>query len=170
MRFSLEFAMADVNWTYLLIAISALATFSLVLSFLKIKNFDFQRILLYLNILFLFSIIYYSLNTFISIKKEIFRREKEYISKAKQDMQNDNVTFIFASGLIIESDNQITFDKTNRIHKKYGIKYINTGCIIDLLDMEARQKYNQTVAPYLEKRNGKNWESKMNAEIEKMRK
>ena len=37
------------------------------------------------------------------------------------------------------------------------------------IDSEARQKYDETVKPYLEKRNGKNWESKMNADIEEMR-
>jgi hypothetical protein len=38
--------------------------------------------------------------------------------------------------------------------KKYGIKYKNTGCIVDL-EIQAQEKYSETVKSYLEKRNGK---------------
>jgi len=34
--------------------------------------------------------------------------------------------------------------------------------------IEAEKKYLNIVKPYLEKRNGKNWEAKMNAEIKKV--
>ncbi|WP_346986252.1 hypothetical protein [Chryseobacterium sp. POE27] len=36
---------------------------------------------------------------------------------------------------------------------------------VDLIDIEGQQKYEETVKPYLEKRNGKGWEEKMNREI-----
>ena len=53
----------------------------------------------------------------------------------------------------------------NQIFKKYGIEYINYGCIIDESKIVSQKKYKKAVEPYLEKRNGENWEEKMNAEI-----
>lgn len=170
MKFSFQFAVEESKWGMLLIIISSLAVFSLVLGFLKIKHLDFQRIFLCFNILLLIFITYYSLDTFITTKKEISKKEKEYIIKAQEDIKNDNVTFEYSGGLQINSDSQKILDKTDSIQRKYGISYKNLGCMIFPIEVEARQKYDETVKPYLEKRNGKNWESKMNAEIEKMRK
>jgi len=170
MKFDFQFAVEESKWIMLLIIISSLAVFSLVLGFLKVKQLDFQRIFLCFNILLLIFMIYYSTDSFIKTKKEISKREKEYIIKAKEDIKNDNVTFEYNGGLGIILDNQKMLDKINNIHKKYGVKYKNIGCIINSVDDEARQKYDETVKLYLDKRNGRNWESKMNAEIEKMRK
>ncbi|WP_312768335.1 hypothetical protein [Epilithonimonas sp.] len=170
MKFNFEFAIEDASWIMLLIMILILAIFSLVLGFLKVKQLDFQRIFLCFNVLLLIFIIYYSADAFIKTKKEISKREKEYISQAKEDIKNDNVTFEYSGGLEMISDNQKIINKTDSIQKKYGINYKNLGCVIVPSEDEARQKYYETVKPYLEKRNGKNWESKMNAEIEKMRK
>ena len=170
MKFNFQLAVEESNWVMLLIIISSLAVFSLVLGFLKIKQLDFQRIFLCFNILLLIFIIYYSAEAFMKTKKEISKREKEYIIKAEQDIKNDNVIFEYSGGLGIILDNQKMLDNIDDIHKKYGVEYKNTGCVINPVDNEARQKYDKTVRIYLEKRNGKNWESKMNAEIEKMRK
>ena len=169
LKFDFQIAVEEGNWTMLSIIILFLAVCSLVLGFLKIKQLDFLRIFLCFNILFLILIIYYSADAFIKTKKEIDKREKEYITKAKEDIKNDNVTFEYSGGLQIISDSQKILDKTDSIQRKYGISYKNLGCMIFPIDSEARQKYDETVKPYLEKRNGKNWESKMNAEIEEMR-
>lgn len=59
--------------------------------------------------------------------------------------------------------------KIDSIRKNYGITYDNTGCIVDFKIIEAEKKYKNTVKAYLEKRNGKNWEAKMNVEIEKVK-
>ncbi|GGG51690.1 FEKKY domain-containing protein [Epilithonimonas arachidiradicis] len=170
MKFNFQLAVEDGNWMMLFIILSTLAVFSLVLGFLKIRHLDFQRIFLCFNVLILIFLIYYSADAFIKTKKEISKREKEYIIKAKQDIKNDNVTFEYNGGFGIILDNQKMLDKIDNIHKKYGVDYKNIGCVINSVDNEARQKYDETVKPYLEKRNGRNWESKMNAEIEKMRK
>ncbi len=170
MKFDFQFAIQDSNWIMLIIIISSLAVFALVLGFLKIKQLDFQRIFLCFNILLLIFIIYYSVDIFIKTKKEIAKREKEYIIKAKEDIKNDNVTFEYSGGLQLISDSQKILDKTDSIQRKYGISYKNLGCMMFPIEVEARQKYDETVKSYLEKRNGKNWESKMNSEIEKMRK
>ena len=170
MKFDFQFAIQDSNWIMLIIIISSLAVFALVLGFLKIKQLDFQRIFLCFNILLLIFIIYYSVDIFIKTKKEIAKREKEYIIKAKEDIKNDTITFEYSGGLQLISDSQKILDKTDSIQRKYGISYKDLGCMIFPIDSEARLKYDETVKPYLEKRNGKNWESKMNAEIEEMRK
>lgn len=37
------------------------------------------------------------------------------------------------------------------------------------MDLKAQEKYEETVQPYLIKRNGKNWELKMKSEIDKIK-
>ena len=62
-----------------------------------------------------------------------------------------------------------TIQKIDSIHQKHGVTYFNTGCISLEIYNKAQEKYEITVKPYLEKRNGKDWEIKMNEEIEKIK-
>lgn len=98
--------------------------------------------------------------------KEYVKLETEYISQAKEDIKNDNVTYKYAGGLTIsECDSKIE-NKIDSINKNYGVRYFNTGCIIMEQNIKAQEKYAEIVKPYLEKRNGKDWEQKMKNEIE----
>jgi len=75
----------------------------------------------------------------------------------------------FAGGLAVSDYNEETENKIDSIYKKYGVTYFSTGCSIDFIDIKAQEKYQETVKPYLIKRNGKNWEEKMKTEIEKIK-
>lgn len=100
------------------------------------------------------------------MKNEYLKLEKEYINKANLDIRNDQVTYRYAGGLTISECNQNIENKIDSINKKYGVTYFNSGCIIIEQEIKAQEKYAKIVKPYLEKRNGINWEQKMAKEIE----
>lgn len=91
------------------------------------------------------------------------------MKQAKKDIEKDSVTYKFAGGFTEAAYNEKTENKIDSIYKSYGITYFNTGCIIDFMDLKAQEKYEETVQPYLIKRNGKNWELKMKSEIDKIK-
>lgn len=159
---------------YLLIALALFALIAWLISHLKIKNLKPEnRLLLVFTVLcgiLLTFIVYFDAAIYISTRKEIRESEDEYIQMAKEDIKKDNVMYRYAGGLSIPEYDIKTQNKMDSIRKKFGISYFNTGCIVDVTDLEGQQKYEETVKPYLEKRNGRGWEEKMNKEIENLNK
>ena len=159
---------------YLLIALALFALIAWLISHLKIKNLKPEnRLLLVFTVLcgiLLTFIVYFDAATYISTRKEIRESEDEYIQQAKEDIKKDNVMYRYAGGLSIPEYDIKTQNKIDSIREKFGISYFNTGCTVDVTDLEGQQKYEETVKPYLEKRNGKGWEEKMNKEIENLNK
>ncbi|WP_288460563.1 hypothetical protein [uncultured Chryseobacterium sp.] len=158
---------------YLLFIIAFFVLISWLISHLRIKNLSPKnRFLLAFTILcgiMLLWIGYYNLSTFFNTRKVITKIENEYIQQAKEDIKNDQVTFRFTGGFELPNNDRKMDVKIDSIQKKYGIKSENTGCTIDEIDSKAQEKYIETVKPYLEKRNGKGWESKMQNEINKLK-
>lgn len=97
------------------------------------------------------------------------KSENEYIQQAKEDIKNDSIVFK-SYGLPVFMYDQETYRKIDSIRSNYGIYLKNTGCTVDYIENEGRQKYEEIVTPYLEKRNGKGWNKKMLDEIEKLKK
>lgn len=159
---------------YLLIALAIFALIAWLISHLRIKNLNPKnKFLLACTILcgvLLTFIIYFDAATYISTRKAIRESENEYIQKAKEDIKKDNVMYRFADGLSIPEYDLKTRNKIDSIRKKFGVTYFNTGCTVDIIDIEGQQKYGEAVKLYLEKRNGKGWEEKMNKEIENLKK
>lgn len=151
-----------------ILAVTALITY--LLSNVSIKNLSFKakflRIYPVLNSMILLFFIISSGSELIKKQKELSEKETEYILQAQKDIQNDQVTLSYAGGFSIPAYNESTLSKIRDIRKKYGITYVNTGCIIEPIDLKAQKKYTETVNPYLEKRNGKDWEDKMQKEID----
>lgn len=156
---------------YLFIVLAFLALVSWMISTLKIKNLTAKNkfLLIYtlLCALLLGYLIYASVDAYLLAEKVITQRGHEYIQQAKKDIKNDSIVFRFAGGFAIANDLD---GKIDSIEHRYGIHYQNTGCIIDAVETEGQKKYKETVQPYLEKRNGKDWEKKMKKEIEKLKK
>lgn len=158
-----------VQWNdilYLLITLAFLALISWMISTLKIKNLTAKnRFLLVYSILCSFLVgyfMYISINSYLSAEEAIVQIENEYIQQAQKDIKNGRVIFSHAGGFAIPNE----WDgKIDSIHQKYGIQYQNSGCIIEALEIKGQEKYKETVQPYLEKRNGKGWEEKMEKEI-----
>lgn len=158
---------------YLLFILAFFVLISWLISHIRIKNLSSKnRFLLAFTILcgiMLLWIGYYNLSTFFNTRKVITKIENEYIQQAKEDIKNDQVTFRFTGGFELPNNDRKMDVKIDSIQKKYGIKSKNTGCTIDEIDTKAQEKYIETVKPYLEKRNGKGWESKMQNEINKLK-
>ncbi|MEC3875496.1 FEKKY domain-containing protein [Chryseobacterium salviniae] len=159
---------------YILIALALFALIAWLVSHLRIKNINPKNkfLLVYSTLcgVLLTVIAYFDATTYISTRKAIIRSESEYIKQAKEDVKKDKIMYRFAGGLSIPEYDPKTRNKIDSIRKKFGISYFNTGCTVDVIDIEGQQKYKETVKPYLEKRNGKGWEEKMNREIENLEK
>lgn len=159
---------------YLLIALAIFALIAWLISHLRIKNINPKnKFLLAYTILcsiLLCYIIYFDAAVYRSTRKAIKESENEYIQQAKEDIKKDKIMYRFAGGLSIPEYDVKTQNKIDSIRKKFGISYFNTGCTVDVIDIEGQQKYKETVKPYLEKRNGKGWEEKMNKDIENLNK
>lgn len=174
LKFSFFQIIRDCGIHYLFIALLFLALVSWMISTLKIKNLNsINKFLLIYTILcglLLGYFLYVSADTYISTQKAIRESENKYILQAKEDIKKDDVTYRFAGGFSIPEYDAETLDKIDSIRRKFGISYENTGCVIDAIDMEGQKKYEETVKPYLDKRNGKGWEERMDKEIEKVKK
>jgi len=83
----------------------------------------------------------------------------QYEETAKQEIANGDVE-IWLGGLI-NNPSKIPDSLANSIHKKYGFRLVLIGC-----DPTGEDKHNAIIKEYLDKRNGENWEEKMNAELE----
>ena len=170
MRFTLLYSLADYDLQYVIIVLLIMSLVAGLVSTLDYKNLNFGNKFLtvfsLLNTIFLIFIISQGVSGFEVSKKEYLSLEKEYIHQARLDIKLDVVTFKYAGGLVIPVCKGDIEHKIDSINKKYGIKYVNTGCVFMEQVSKAQDKYAETVKPYLEKRNGKNWEQKMKKEIE----
>ena len=172
-RFRFVYHFKDYGLGFISLILIGISLTAALVSSLDIKNLDFKnkffRIILALNSLVLFFTIYEGLDGFLKNRKVLTDLENEYIQQAKIDIKNDQVTYRFAGGLALPMYTEKTIQKIDSVHHKYGVTYFNTGCILLEIENKAQEKYEITVKPYLEKRNGKDWESKMNNEIEKIK-
>ncbi len=171
LEFNFWYSVKESGFEYFpfILAVTALLTY--LFSNVSIKKLSFKakflRIYPILNSIILLFIIISSGTELIKKQKELSEKETEYILQAQKDIQNDQVTLSYAGGFSIPFyNNESTQGKIRDIRKKYGVTYVNTGCIIDPIDNEAQKKYTETVNPYLEKRNGKAWKDKMQKEID----
>jgi hypothetical protein len=173
MKFNLWYIIKECGIGALLIILGIITLVSWLISVIEIKHLDsktkFLRAFLILNGLLFVFLLYYSLNQFIQAKKEITNLENEYFKQAKADIRNGHVFIKYAGG-ITEDFNVKNKQQTDSIRKKYGVTYENTGCMMDAKFMLANEKYNNTVRPYLDKRNGKGWQQRMDKEVEKLKK
>lgn len=161
---------------YYLLAAIFFALIAWLISSIEIKNLSsktkFLASFFTINCLFLIFLLYSGIPVFLKNKKEFEQLKNKTISKAKEDIKNDKIVFEYSGGFVMLEEDSIYNQKINtfnaqkdQIFKKYGIEYINYGCIIDESKIVSQKEYKKAVEPYLEKRNGENWEEKMNAEI-----
>ena len=161
------------EWEILLMVFIFSPILSAIISLKKIKDLNYKskiiRVLFFINCLILLFLAYQFTKSYFTTKSELTNRENELIKKAIKDIKEDNVTYEFAGGLTLPLFSQKNENKIDSIQKKYGVEYVNTGCIVNLTEIQAQEKYSETVKPYLDKRNGGNWEKKMKIEIEKLK-
>ena len=174
LKFNLPHHFLNYGFGYVLIVISIMAIVTALVSTLNIKTLNYKNkflgIFALVNSIFLAFIIFEGISQFNRHRDEYKKLEKEYVKQAEQDIQNDKVTYKYAGGLTIPECDQNIENKIDSINKKYGVTYYNTGCVIMEQFTKAQDKYAEIVKPYLEKRNGKNWDQKMANEIEIIKK
>ncbi|WP_159475942.1 hypothetical protein [Chryseobacterium sp. 18068] len=163
----------DYGIQYILIILLIIGLLASLIASVKSKKYNFKNrflcVFLILNCLFLGFFVFEGSSEYIKRRKALTLLEKEYMKQAKKDIEKDSVTYKFAGGFTVPVYNEETVNKIDSICKNYGVTYFNTGCIIDFMDLKAQEKYEETVEPYLIKRNGKNWELKMKSEIDKIK-
>lgn len=173
MSFDFIYHFKDYGMHYYLIILLIIALLASLIASVKIKKYNFKNkflcVFLTLNCLLLGFLVFEGSSEYIKRSKALTLLENKYIKQAKKDIENDNVTYKFAGGFTEAAYNEETENKIDSIYKNYGVTYFNTGCTIDFMDIEAQKKYQETVQPYLIKRNGKNWELKMRSEIDKIK-
>lgn len=174
MQFTLLYGPREYDFNFAGIVLLVTALFSGLASVFNYKNFSFLNKFLasfcLLNSIFLVFMISQSISRYIEQREGYLSLEKEYINQARLDMKQDAVTFKYAGGLTLAGCNGNIEHKIDSITQKYGVTYVNTGCVFMEQLSRAEDKYAETVKPYLEKRNGKNWEQKMDKEIETIKK
>lgn len=172
-RFDFLFHFRNYDFEFIMIVLIILAIPSALISTVEFKNYKFKTkffgVFALLNTIFLGFIIWQGIEGYNIKKQEYQIVEAEYVRQAKLDIKNDSVTYKYAGGLEVPDYNQVILGKIDSINKNYGVKYFNTGCIIMEQNIKAQEKYAEIVKPYLEKRNGKNWEQKMAKEIERIK-
>lgn len=173
MIFDIFYIVKESRLEYLAVIFLFTALFSYLISNLDFKNLDFKakflRVFPIINALVLLFFMYLSINDFVKIQKEISERESNFLHQAERDIKNDKVIIEYAGGFSVLPQDAQTIRRIDSIRKNYGITYQNTGCIVDPIENKAQRKYAETVDPYLEKRNGKNWQDKMQKEIDNLK-
>ncbi|MXS69682.1 hypothetical protein GSF70_00460 [Flavobacteriaceae bacterium W22] len=169
-KFNFLFNFNGYGFEYIIIILVIIAIPTALISTLNFKNLNFKNkflgIFALVNTVFLAFIIFEGISGYKMMKNEYLKLEKEYVNKANLDIKNDRVTYRYAGGLTISECNQNTENKIDSINKRYGLIFVNTGCVVMEHEINAQEKYAEIVKRYLEKRNGKNWEQKMEKEIE----
>lgn len=173
MRFDFWEVVEGSKSQYLLVALAFFVLISWLISHIKIKNLNpknrFLLVFTFLCCLMFFCISYYNLSIFFKTQKAITKSEKEYIKQAEKDIKNDSIVFK-SYGLPMPMYDRETYRKIDSIRNSYGIHSKNTGCTVDYIENEGRRKYEEIVTPYLEKRNGKDWNKRMLNDIDKLKK
>ncbi|WP_288376777.1 hypothetical protein [Chryseobacterium culicis] len=173
MPFNFWYSVKESGFEYFPFILAATALIAYLVSCLSVKSSNFKlRFLIFypiVNFTVLLFFIITSENELIKNQNELSKKETEYILQAQKDIKNDRVSFSYAGGLSFSVYNEHVLSRIRDIRKKYGITYENTGCVSDPMTTEAQKKYRETVNPYLEKRNGKGWEYRMQQEIDSLK-
>ncbi len=156
-----------------IILFTAVIIFSLPFSFLRMRRLNFKekylRVFPVMNLLLIILIIRISYPVYAETKERIEEGEQLNIIQAKKDINNDLIIFEVPGG-VSDSYNEKLNQQIDSITKKYGVLYKNTGCVVDNAEIEIRKKYTALTERYLIQRNGKDWETKMTAEINALKK
>ncbi|MCT2561099.1 FEKKY domain-containing protein [Chryseobacterium herbae] len=174
MKFDVWEMLKECKLQYLPAVFIVTALASYLVSSLDFKKLNFKSKFLsvfpFLNMLALAFFIYIAAEGFIKNKRELTKQENYYIIEAQKDIKKDQIVMRYAGGFFLPIADQTTIKKIDSIRKKYGIISQNTGCTIDPIDRKAQEKYSELTDPYLENRNGKDWNERMKKEIDGLKK
>lgn len=174
MQFNLWYIIQECQLQYLpaIFAVTALASY--LVSSLDFKKLNFKSKFLnvfpLLNALALAFFVYMAADGFIKNKTELRNQEDHYTKEAEKDIRKGQIVIRYTGGFSLPVDNEKTTKKVDSIAKRYGIIYKNTGCVIDKIDQKAQERYSELTHAYLDRRNGKGWEERMEKAIHDVKK
>ncbi len=174
MQFNLWYIIQECQLQYLpaIFAVTALASY--LVSSLDFKKLNFKSKFLnvfpLLNALALAFFVYIDADGFIKNKTELRNQEDHYTKEAEKDIRKGQIVIRYTGGFSLPVDNEKTTKKVDSIAKRYGIIYKNTGCVIDKIDQKAQERYSELTHAYLDRRNGKGWEERMEKTIHDVKK
>ena len=96
----------------------------------------------------------------------------EYRKKAEEDMRSGLIEIEYVGGLeLVDPDLKVVRmnDEIDSLRRSYGFVYRNSGCVYSKELIKAQEKYVDITKPYLDKRNGPGWESKLEKQIEQIK-
>ncbi|SHM15188.1 hypothetical protein SAMN05444360_108146 [Chryseobacterium carnipullorum] len=174
MQFNLWYIIQECQLQYLpaIFAVTALASY--LVSSLDFKKLNFKSKFLnvfpLLNALALAFFVYIAADGFIKNKTGLRNQEDHYTKEAEKDIRKGQIVIRYTGGFSLPVDNEKTTRKVDSIAKRYGIIYKNTGCVIDKIDQKAQERYSELTHAYLDRRNGKGWEERMEKTIHDVKK
>lgn len=163
------------NGLGILIIIAIIILISILLSLIPIKKATFWKrfgfLMLFFNSAFLSYAIFSCIDNYLNTRQTLEKLESEYIKRALKDIENDEVKEFYLGGFMLLDEEETSFGiKRDSIYKKYGITLQDTGCLYNEIDEKAKEKYYELVKPYLDQRNGKNWQEKLEKELSNIEK
>ena len=173
-EFHLVEIIKDAEWKIFSLIIFAIFISSVVLAFLPIKKYRFGNrfltILAGLNALFISFLIFKGFNSFLNNKKGLDHLILDYKKKAADDMKAGLITIEYGGGFLMPPDEkeQKMKNEIDSLTQTYGLIYQHSGCIISASLTKAQEEYRKCTKPYLDKRNGSDWEAKMEKQIAKI--
>jgi hypothetical protein len=91
----------------------------------------------------------------------------EFRRKADADIKSGFINLEYAGGLEFPDSRELMIrTEIDSIRRLYGFSYSNSGCIVSSDLILAQAEYEKRTKPFLDKRNGRGWEKKMELAIE----
>lgn len=162
--FDIPSLLMQVEWRPILLLYLALLLFAIALAFIiSRKQFVIRTFLKTVSILQFMAALLFVVLGLTGIYKA-HRQYKEVLGetekRAENDIKRDSVTFI-SYGLPVFDSNYL---KKDSIRAKYGI-HTTFSCILDPFSQKEEEKYKRLTADYLDKRNGRGWQERMQEEL-----
>ncbi len=164
----------NAEWKPFAQTVFALVIAAIALSFLPVKNHSQKRkatiLFAALQGLFLSLLVFKMVATYKQNKKEFDDLVYQYKEKADADIKSGFIVIDYAGGLELPDEReQEMHEKIDSVRRTYGLSYRNSGCILSAALVKAQEEYERLTKPYLNKRNGPDWEERMNEQIEAIR-
>ena len=157
----------------LILCLSFLGAF--ILSFLPIKAFSQKRkmaaFFAALQGIILSLFIFETVDNYEQNRKELNDQLSYYRAKATRDIKKGFIEIEYAGGLEFPTAQELNMRvEEDSLRKLYGFSYRNSGCTVGAAIQTAQEEYERMTKPFLNQRNGPQWERRLEEQIKHVRK
>lgn len=172
----------DDDWIVFGIILVGILGFSILSAFLFFNKIPFWKKVgittISFNLILIGYLTYHSTTSCVKNVREFQELEKFYKEEASKDIKNNNIdyTYAFVGEVYSELDtiSDKKFAQLDSVYSKYGLKFRIIGILENDLyipiNEKAKEKYEEIIQKHLEQRNGKNWEEKLEKELNNIEK